>query len=365
MTTDKDKDKLKQRAAYLTRRRGSSNRINPLDDAAGGGMGNWKSSTDGQRQVYRRRLRRLLKSSQANENDNRAISKSNHTPWSLKRHSHALFLLISAICLGCILYYCNESMTKFLQSYTNQYHDIVHNKLNYCDRSLALGEMFTELRGRVLHQDIALNQLERIMANNQSFQSIALVGSSGLGKSLTVRLLRELFPWRENVHAVNWHYHLEETIDTMLSKFQFSHCGRNLVIIDNMPMGDQDFVKIINDAVQQRASSNGTPENNANSQHVTMIYVFNINRMILSNQEYDEQLNQLQQELSEPTQMISYRTFQRHHLELCIRSEVLKNNLNLSEIYLEEMLNTTDVEISGCKTVYAKVLIYGTKTEEE
>ncbi|EDW86512.2 uncharacterized protein Dwil_GK14642 [Drosophila willistoni] len=286
-------------------------------------------------------------------------------PWSLKRQSHALFLLISAICLGCTLSYYNQSLTKFLQSYTNQYQDIVHNKLNYCDGSLALGEMFTELRGHVLYQDIALNQLERVMANNQSFQSIALVGSSGLGKSLTVRLLRELFPWRENVHAINWHYHMEEEIDTIWSKFHFSHCGRNLVIIDNMAMGDQDFVKIINEAVQQRALSNGTPENSANSQHVTMIYVFNMNRMILSNQEYDEQLNQLQQELSEPTQMISYSTFQRHHLEQCIRHEVKMKDLNLSENYIEEMLNTTDVEISGCKTVYAKVLIYGTKTDKE
>ncbi|KAH8398027.1 hypothetical protein KR222_010547, partial [Zaprionus bogoriensis] len=275
---------------------------------------------------------------------------------------YTLLPLLLVACISCCitLYQNGDAVSNFMQRYSSQYQAVVHNKLNYCDRSLPLSDVFARLHENVLNQEAALDQLERAMTGPSSFQSIALVGSSGVGKSLTMRLLLEQFPWAENVHSIAWNdYELADeqaryqAVDDMLQSL--AHCGRNLFIIDNMATSDAEYVATINEMILSRSDVAKDSSDLAIKQ-LTIIYVFNLNRMI-ANDLYERQV-QLLQQLPETT-VITYREFGQSDLERCVRHEAKLVDLDLEERYVQEMLKTTDVQVSGCKSVRAKVIVYG------
>ncbi|XP_030378724.1 uncharacterized protein LOC115627241 [Scaptodrosophila lebanonensis] len=328
---------------------------------------NWR--LEQQKQWCERRMRRLYTA------DKRAAKR--HSALHLmramtarKRHkffswySLGLLTLVAAISL-CIPLYRNRSVvSKFKQMYSSQYQAIVHNKQNYCESAMPLDDLFGHLHANVIGQDAALKQLEQALAQQNHFQSIALVGSSGIGKSLTVRLLREHFPWLENVRTYAWndqYNRLEEgnfeTVRRLLENL--AHCGRNLLVIDNMASSDASFVPAINELVISSAPN--VTKNSSDVQLLTIIYVFNLNRMLLD-EPYEHQLKALQHLPN--TTVINYRTFGCREFMKCVSHEAKLARMQLDERVTQEMLDTADVKVSGCKTVRAKVLIYGKLSDD-
>lgn len=319
---------------------------------------NWSLCTDLQRQWTRRRLRRLTaedKNVGGKGKTNKTNSKKRY--WPFFWYNLMPFMLVLCIS-GCIAMYQNgEVFAKFMQRYSNQYQAIVHNKLNYCDRSIPLTDCFRHMRNNVLNQEAALDQLEQALTTDDSFQSIALVGSSGLGKSLTMRILTEKFPWAENVQTIAWNdydFNDESTRFWKISKMldSLAHCGRNIIIIDNMTPFDVDYVTSINEMISR---------SDVNIKHVAIIYIFNLNRM-LDDSLYERQLDAVKQ--LPDTKLIFYRQFDQHDLERCVRHEAKLAGLNLEERYVKEMVSTADVEDSGCKSVRAKVFLFAEQQEE-
>ncbi|XP_034481937.1 uncharacterized protein LOC117787499 [Drosophila innubila] len=319
----------------------------------------WNMCTDLQRQWSRRRLRRLLSTG-------RPTVKMPKQPSDLKQRSWSFFWytllpMLLVLCLSCCItmYQNGDVVSSFMQRYMNQYRAIVNNKLNYCDRTMPLHEIFDTIRADVLGQESALNQLEQAMGNQSSFQSIALVGSSGLGKSLTMRLLYDLYPWKENVRSIFWNdFELNsdkaryKSVSSMLRNL--AHCGRNLFIIDNLTPCDKDYVSSINALLLSR-SDIALGSNDVDLKQLTIIYVFNLNRL-LDDELYDRQVEVLQQ--LPQTTVINYRNFDVQDLEKCVRHEAKVVDMYLDEKHVQEMLNSTDFRVSGCKTVRSKVLIY-------
>lgn len=319
---------------------------------------NWNLCTDLQRQWTRRRIRRLT----AGDKHVGTKSKTNKTNsksciWPFFWYNVMPILLV--LCISCCIamYQNSEAVSNFMQRYSSQYQAIVHNKLNYCDRSTPLNDVFQHLRENVLNQEAALDQLEQALASQSSFQSIALVGSSGLGKSLTMRILLEQFPWVENVQNMAWNDYAFNDVGARLQAvsnmlYSLAHCGRNLLIIDNMLPSDVEYVKSINQLISR---------SDVATKHVTIIYIFNLNRMI------DDSIYERQQEIVQQlpdTKVISYRQFDQLDLERCVRHEAKIAGLNLDERYVKEMVNTADVGVAGCKSVRAKVILYGKPLEK-
>lgn len=320
---------------------------------------NWNLCTHLQRQWNRRRLRRLFSSDKHSGRDSNR-SNLKQQSWSFFWYTLVPMFLVLCFSCGITLYQNTDAVSKFMQRYSTQYQAIVHNKLNYCDRTIPLHEIFEHIHQNVINQEVALEQLEQALANQSSFQAIALVGTSGVGKSLTMRMLQEQYPWSENVQNIAWNDY--ELIDEearyqavwgMLSNL--AHCGRNLIIIDNMAMCDLEYVSSINSLILSNTDV-ASGNNDLDKKQLTIIYVFNLNGM-LPEEHYSQQLKMLQN--LPPTTVISYRVFGPADLEKCVRHEAKVVGLNLEERYVEEMVNTTDVKVSGCKTVRSKVLIYG------
>ncbi|XP_020817628.1 uncharacterized protein LOC110191202 [Drosophila serrata] len=136
-----------------------------------------------QRTWLKRRLRRLVTEGSSSKKPMRrkqglevSRGKANETAW------YCLFLVL-CLGLGLTVWRFSPEDSSFWEMYNNQYHSIVHNRTNYCDRSHQLGDMVTHCRRQVLHQEEALDELERAL-DNTIFQNIALVGSSGVGKRI-------------------------------------------------------------------------------------------------------------------------------------------------------------------------------------
>ncbi|XP_017852903.1 uncharacterized protein LOC108606889 [Drosophila busckii] len=329
----------------------------------GNGPNNWKLCTDLQRHWSRRRVRRLFTTDKVNSKAWHLQQKGNNP--KQQAHCSYLYMLVSlllVLVISCALYKNNDALSQFMQRYSSQYQAIVHNNLNYCNRSIPLRIMFGHIRGNVLNQDTALQHLQQALANQSSLQTIALVGSSGVGKSLTARVLAEQYPWKENVQLIAWNDFnlLDEEVryQTLTSAFgRLAHCGRNLLIIDNMAMCDMEYVAAINRWLHARNDvASNAEETNADLKYLTILYIFNLNRM-LTDEDYNKQLEALQQ--LPQTTVVNYRSFQLKDLERCIQHESLLEGLELRQQDIQDMLNSSDVRNSGCKNVRAKVLMYG------
>lgn len=309
----------------------------------------WSLCTDLQR---RRRLRRLAaeeKLAGGKDIKKYTISKKRNWKFFLYNLIPPMIILFVSFCI--VMYQNGEALSMFMQRYSSQYQAIVHNKLNYCDPSMPLNDCFGRMRENVLNQEAALDQLEQALTTDNSFQSIALVGSSGVGKSLTMRMLIEQFPWAENVQSIAWNdYDLNDDDARIQAVYQMqdnlAYCGRNLIIIDNMTPYDVNYVTSINQVISH--SDYGT-------KHVAIIYIFNLNRM-LEDSLYERQLKAVKQ--LPGTKLIFYRQFDQDDLERCVRHEAKLAGFNIEEHYVKEIVGTADVENSGCKSVRAKVYLF-------
>ncbi|XP_034104029.1 uncharacterized protein LOC117567868 [Drosophila albomicans] len=326
----------------------------------------WNICTDIQRQWLRRRPRRLF---QGGKRTTRTGTKNQQS--DLKQRGwtffwYTLLPLLAVLCISCgiTMWQNGDAVSKFMQRYSSQYQDIVHNKLNYCNRSRSLHDIFKEIRANVLNQDLAINQLEQVFVNQSSIQSIALIGSSGVGKTLTLRILLELYPWAENVQSLAWNDFdptddntREQAVEDMLHNL--AHCGRNLLVIDNLTPLDKDYVAAINAMLATRsdvAFDSGDNNTHTDLKHLTIIYVFNLNRLL------DDELYDLQREAVQQlpkTTVINYRNFNLDDVEECMRHEAKIVGMRVDDKYAKEILLSADPKVSGCKTVRSKVLMYG------
>ncbi|XP_017064485.1 uncharacterized protein LOC108103488 [Drosophila eugracilis] len=263
--------------------------------------------------------------------------------------------LIIILCAGLCLHFNDNSLTvnEFLLNYKNQYYSIVNNRDNYCDRFQRLSDMVVHVRRQVLNQDQALSDLERAL-DSPTHQIIALVGSSGVGKSQTAHILHDRFPWPENVKTLSWSGTRSlRRVQGMLS--HLVHCGQNMILIDNMIPEDVEHVPVINEMIKERKDiANNTEQ--PHLKRLTVVLIFSVSRM-QANATYEEEIQSVQKLPN--THVISFATLEPIHLIDCIRREARINKVVLDDGDIEEIRRGSDVHTFGCKAVPAKVLLYG------
>lgn len=229
----------------------------------------------------------------------------------------------------------------------NQYHLYAHGRSNYCHERFDHINITRELRHRIGGQDSVINAIESSFERHQNHTAIALIGSQGVGKTLTLNVIDKEFQWRSNVHRYIWssiesqQSQLKRLID-MLTKL--SSCGQNAILIDNVLELDLQiivaFQQILETYVQQ---------------HQVKVFIFVVIQSNTSNA-IDENSLQMANISS-----IRYRQFDSTDLRRCILIECERLNVKLSQSEIDEILQSIDAHQTGCKTVLAKISRY-TKT---
>lgn len=309
---------------------------------------------------FARKRRTEIRRLQSNRRLNKKVCKHHldiahctqkKAPW----RNWAYLILALAAGIGMLLQFTDKlsTVSGFLESYKNQYHSIVHNQDNYCNPSRRLGDMVLHARHQVLNQDLALNQLE-LALDNTTNEAIVLVGTSGVGKSHTARILRETFPWPENVNTLSWTGSSSlGRVKSMLSGL--TYCGQNMILIDNMTPKDAHFVPIINEMISEGEKSANHTEH-PQQKRLTIVFIFNVNSM-QPGEEFEMDMEILRN--MPHTQLVTFATLDPTHLVDCIRREAAIAMVHLEDEHVEEIIKSIDASASGCKSILAKVLLYG------
>ena len=254
-------------------------------------------------------------------------------------------------------YSVTENLLKdFRNSYRRHYNHIVHGKLDYCGPTMDIAALFGQIQrsSEILHQPHALAQLEMALRNESNMNNIALVGPSGVGKSLVAQGLMENFPWQENVASYAWNTYVEEEVEKFhiirLFLQRLSDCGRNLLVIDNLLPCDKEVVPLVQQLIREILGES-LPK-----YHLIVVYIFNVNSLDTL-EVYERNLNSIQEIPHIKT--INFRGFGEKELRDCIRREARMENLQLTIEKVNDIVETLDVSKSGCKNVHAKVLTHG------
>jgi len=185
-------------------------------------------------------------------------------------------------------------------------------------------------------------------------QIIALVGSSGVGKSLTAQLVRNHYPWPENVKTLSWNGDRSMVrVQSMLSHLVY--CGQNLILIDNMLPEDAEYVPVISKLIkgyEDIANSTEQPH----LKQLSVVLIFSVNRL-QADEDYEVDMETLKQ--MPGTHVITYAELEPDHLVDCIRREAKIAKVQLDDEHIEEIIRGSDARSSGCKSILAKVLLYG------
>ncbi|EDV46438.1 uncharacterized protein LOC6550045 isoform X1 [Drosophila erecta] len=270
----------------------------------------------------------------------------------LLKWAYLAIAIVAAVSLALKVTGNMTTVSEFLKSYKNQYHSIVHNQDNYCNPAQRLGDMVLHARHQVLNQDKALDQLELALDNTKEI--IVLVGTSGVGKSHTARILRENFPWPENVKTLSWSGHRSlRRVKSMLPDLTF--CGQHLILIDNMTPKDAQFVPAINQLINEGEKIANLTEH-PHQKQLTVVLIFSVNGM-QAGEAFEMDMVTLRN--MPHIHVITYATLESTHLVDCIRREAAIAMVQLEDEHVDEIIRSIDASASGCKSVLAKVLLYG------
>uniref|UniRef100_A0A1B0BHG2 AAA+ ATPase domain-containing protein n=1 Tax=Glossina palpalis gambiensis TaxID=67801 RepID=A0A1B0BHG2_9MUSC len=223
----------------------------------------------------------------------------------------------------------------------------------YCDprKDINPGKILTSIRKNwIIHQEVALKDLEIALRNEYTLNSVALVGPIGVGKSLVVTSLIANFPWPDNVHTYAWNTNVRDEAEKfyMLRMIiqQFSDCGRNLLIIENLQDSDHALVPLLSELIKRTVNKH---------KKIIVFYVFN-----LSSDEYlrEEQQKFLTKSLP-LVNIVNFNAFTEKELKDCIYREMRVEKINLKPEDFNRITLTIDVAQSGCRNVNERVLSYG------
>lgn len=226
----------------------------------------------------------------------------------------------------------------------NQYHLYVNGRSNYCQERFDHTNITHELRHRLGGQNSIISAIVSSFNRHENHTAIALIGSQGVGKTLTLNVIEKEFQWRSNVLRYIW-----SSIESQQSQLKrlisllnkLSSCGQNAILVDNVLERDLSIIV----AFQQIAET-------YIQQHRLKVFIFYVIQQSTPNTSDDNPF-----QLANITS-IFYRQFNASDLVNCIFIECERVNVELSQTEIDEIVQNTDVNQTGCKTVLAKISRY-------
>lgn len=288
----------------------------------------------------RKRLRRLVPAT--------VVKKSKSMIQSIWLVVKISFILTVTVAILASIQYGNiiEEMRHLS---LNQYHLYVHGRTNYCHEQFVHTNITRELRHRLGGQDSAISAIESSFESHENYTAFALVGSQGVGKTLTLNIFEQKFQWRSNVIRFIWssirsqQSQLKQLID-LLGKL--SSCGQNAIVVDNILERDLPIIAEYHQLLETYIQ-----------QHQLKVFVFYVIQSSPSKVMDDM-----------PFQMVNmttirYRQFNSNDIVKCITIECERLRVKLSQTEIDEIVQNIDAEQTGCKSISARVSRF-TKAKE-
>lgn len=269
-----------------------------------------------------------------------------------KKHVVMLIISILIAFTSSILYQTKFGKTlrcQYKSRLQKSYYQVVYGD-NYCTNKLNETKLMKRMKESIVGQQDQLILLEGALKkshNQKRFIPIILIGGTGVGKSLTVNLLLEEFPWKENINVLFWDLSFENHIaedyehnDLELVSEKFSNCGFNLIVIEDIDLNNDTVARI---SLMER-----------NLQKLTTRAPYKIILMPIyrtkPNQDYGNIFYRLRNFI-----IVEYASITKELFSECLQlhRELLKVDLTQDEI--NEYMETIDYEKQGCKTIAKKL----------
>jgi hypothetical protein len=273
----------------------------------------------------------------------RNLSTAEAAPQTTSR----FWLLLKAIFVGIVLSSVylivndNGLLNDFKRISLTQYQIYVYGKSDYCNRDFDPEIILQTLRKDVHGQLTVLNEIDESFRAHTNVTSLALIGTQGTGKTLTIETIQRTFPWQYNIQYMLWSNLASEQGHLRQLKEFLSHltaCGQNGIFVDNIPYDDVHYIAEFNNEMHEYCIQN--------EMDVMAFYVFGTGKLNV-NEKKDVQL--------EHSKSINYREFNEDDLRDCITREAKHLNVEMNDRQIEYLMDNIDVKSTGCKTVAAKV----------
>lgn len=267
-----------------------------------------------------------------------------------------LFLAVLSSAVGILIYHMDNVTIihrRLRENVDRQYNYHIYGKMDYCSQQFQPDTLIEPLKLHIINQGDALNQIIGAIESLNNVVSFALMGGSGVGKTLTCNILQSNFQWPSNVFYFIWS-NVQSTssqyykVLNSVKKFS-TKCGAHLVIIDSIDIKYDKTIQELNVEIQDEFSQSGHT--------VLVVYVFNLASYSDEDLQSFEERRLKLQNLSGITS-INYRSFNRDDVERCIDLESSKLNISLSDKEVHEVFEYIDWSRSGCKLIHSKVAMY-------
>lgn len=282
----------------------------------------------------------------------RSLVQSEEPPKTNVTKKYLLIIICLLVLIGGSLFmaFKNGKIFSELKHLSlNQYQLYLYGRLNYCDESFVYENISSALQNRIVGQDNQIDRIQRILRTHKTFTAIALYGSQGVGKTLTLNLIRENFQWHLNVQQYVWSlvHSKQSQLKSLLNIVDsLTLCGQNGIFIDNLPLNSVSVIEEFHQKLLQVCEQSHFG--------AFAVYVFN-------NDDTDRHPTIQIENVS----AIHFQRLTLNDLRKCIEIESQLLDVNLDEEQMNELIGGIDLERSGCKHVAAKVALYTQKDFEE
>lgn len=248
-----------------------------------------------------------------------------------------IFVGLIALFIGVILY-DEELRFDFARLSLSQYQIYVYGRADYCDVHFDNRPIVAALRTNVLGQTDALNGIANALHAHQNISSIAIIGTQGTGKSLSLEIIAQTLPWQYSMQHITFDGMASQQSKLHRIKRSLLHlnkCGQNGIFVDGLRRTDAAVIGEFDAMLREHCT--------ALAKNVLTFYVFNLET------EGNVELDGTQ------IKSVYYRRFNNDDLRRCIEQEVHRLGVTITESETLQLMQNIDVGQNGCKTVPAKV----------
>ncbi|XP_058063260.1 uncharacterized protein LOC131213267 [Anopheles bellator] len=264
-----------------------------------------------------------------------------------------IILLISCIIVTSI-------STDVRQQFVENYHEVVsqlsRESINRCvQNSQDFNALDVEIRKNIVGQAYAYNEIVQWLRDARifSYRLIVFLGSTGVGKTLTAKLIINNYPWRANTFYISWKDRQSQTAQYAVfqgilfklrqASYSGSLCGNYLIVIDNLHTNDISvLVKII-------ARIRGMSEKHQINLDIVLVFQGSAN---LS--------HSLMEKTIPEAKVVEFSALSRKHLNECIQREasVIGLDVEKTKSLIDAVAKQINVSQYGCKPVRPKLILF-------
>lgn len=297
---------------------------------------------DGQ---VKKRLRKLGTSQE--EEDAEKKLKSTTSFSFLKYFGISAIFLILGIGLSN-----NEIRNDLIENYRNQYNLLFHGKVDYCEQTFDFQNVTSALEKNVIGQELVITELTKLFNEHSIRTSAVILGSTGVGKTFTSKLIGDNYQWTENVNYFIWSS--SEGKKSQFNKLSktiknLSKCGQNLLFIDDLEYKDGSVVLEIENFIKTKS-----PEKNLK---LVIFYIVNLHKYSEKDKKsYQNKVDSIKSTINLP--VIEFRDLNDEDGLKCIELQCALLGITLTDEEKKDVVASIVPSRSGCKHVYSKIALY-------